>query len=50
MTSSATMPIEIVKLQPLGDANAASCEGDFCEVPEHHNQAVINRRLDDDAV
>lgn len=50
MTSSATMPIEIVKLQQLGDADAAACAGDFCEIPDHHNQAVINRKLDDDAV
>jgi hypothetical protein len=44
------MPIEIVKLLPLGDASAASCEGDFCAIPDHHTQAVINRKLDDDAV
>lgn len=50
MTSSATVPIEIVTLQPLGDANAATCDGDFCEIPSHHTQAVINRKLDDDAV
>jgi hypothetical protein len=64
MTSSATMPIEIVtlaaplaaplsspvKLTPLGDADAAVCEGDFCELPDHHTQAAVNRKLDDDAV
>ena len=44
------MPIEIIKLQPLGDLDAAACEGDFCAIPDHHNQAVINRKLDDDAV
>lgn len=44
------MPIEIVRLQPLGDLDAASCEGDFCAIPDHHEQAVINRKLDDDAV
>lgn len=37
-------------LQPLGDPNAAACEGDFCEIPEHHTQAVVNRKLDEDAV
>jgi len=50
VTSAATMPIEIIKLQPLGDLDAAACEGDFCAIPDHHNQAVINRKLDDDAV
>jgi hypothetical protein len=50
MTSAAAMPIEIVKLLPLGDLDAAACEGDFCAIPEHHTQAVINRKLDDDAV
>ena len=50
MTSAATMPIEIVKLVPLGDAGAAVCDGDFCEIPDHHTQAVINRKLDEDAV
>lgn len=50
MTGSATMPIEIVKLQPLGEADAAACDGDFCAIPDHHDQAVINRKLDEDAV
>jgi hypothetical protein len=50
MTSAATMPIEIVKLVPFGDADAAVCDGDFCEIPDHHTQAVINRKLDEDAV
>lgn len=40
----------MVRLEPLGDPSAAVCEGDFCEIPEHHTQAVVNRRLDDDAV
>jgi hypothetical protein len=34
----------------LGDPAAAACEGDFCVIPDHHEQAVVNRRLDDDAV
>ena len=50
MTSAATMPIQIIKLQPLGDADAAACEGEFCAIPEHHTQAAVNRKLDDDAV
>jgi hypothetical protein len=45
-----TKPQPIIALQPLGDASAASCVGDFCAVPEHHTQAIVNRRLDDDAV
>jgi hypothetical protein len=45
MTDSATMPLQIV-----GDPTAAACEGDFCEIPDHHEQSVVNRRLDDDNV
>lgn len=45
-----TKPIPIIGLQPWGDPTAAACEGDFCAVPEHHTQAIVNRRLDDDAV
>jgi len=44
MTDAATNPLQI-----LGDS-AAACVGDFCEVPEHHSQSVVNRRLDEDAV
>ena len=40
-----TQPLLIV-----GDAGAAVCEGDFCEIPEHHEQAVVNRALDSDRV
>ncbi len=50
MTQSSTAPLPLVVLQPLGDATAESCEGDFCAIPEHHNQAVVNRALDDNAV
>ncbi len=55
MTDAATMPLTIItpsmmKFQQLGDPSAAACEGDFCEIPDHHQQAVINRRLDEDAV
>ena len=45
-----TMPLPIIKLDKLGDPNAAACVGDFCEIPDHHQQAIINRRLDEDAV
>ncbi len=39
--------------QPLliiGSADADACEGDFCIIPEHHDQAVVNRALDSDNV
>jgi hypothetical protein len=38
-----------IPLLPLGDAGVV-CEGDFCEIPPHHEQHVINRRVDDDRV
>jgi len=44
MTDAAMNPLQI-----LGDSAAAGV-GDFCEVPEHHSQSVVNRRLDEDAV
>ena len=40
-------------LQPLtivGAADADACEGEFCELPAHREQGIINRRVDDDAV
>jgi hypothetical protein len=45
MTEPAPSPLTL-----LGDSTAAVCEGDFCEIPDHHEQAVVNRRLDDDRV
>jgi hypothetical protein len=45
MTDSAPSPLTI-----LGDPTAAACEGDFCEIPEHHEAAIINRRLDSDEI
>lgn len=45
MTEPATSPLTL-----LGDSTAAVCEGDFCEIPEHHEAAIINRRLDDDRI
>ena len=54
MTDSMTAPVRIIpaafSLQPLGDPSAASCDGDVCIIPDHHEQAIINRRLDDDAI
>ena len=47
---AATMPLPVIKLELLGDASAAACEGDFCEIPDHHQQAIVNRKLDEDAV
>jgi hypothetical protein len=45
MTEPATIPLTL-----LGDSDAAVCEGDFCEIPDHHEQAIVNRRLDSDSV
>ncbi|HEX4442640.1 MAG TPA: hypothetical protein VHZ81_03635 [Galbitalea sp.] len=45
MTDPITSPLTLV-----GDPSAAVCEGEFCEIPDHHEQAIINRRLDEDAV
>ena len=44
------MPLPIITLEQLGDPTAAACEGDFCAIPDHHQQAIINRKLDEDAV
>jgi hypothetical protein len=41
MTDTAATPLQI-----LGEASAAVCDGDFCEIPEHHEQAIINARVD----
>jgi hypothetical protein len=45
MTDVTVTPFTLV-----GDADAAVCEGDFCVIPDHNEQKVVNRRLDDDAV
>jgi hypothetical protein len=45
MTDTAITPLQI-----LGDASAESCDGDFCEIPLHHEQAIINRRVDSDNI
>jgi len=37
-------------LEILGDPEAESCEGEFCEIPPHHGQAVMNRRVDSDLI
>jgi hypothetical protein len=45
MTEPATTPLTL-----MGDPTAAACDGDFCEIPDHHEQAIVNQRLDSDAV
>ena len=45
MTEPMTAPI----LVSLGDA-AEACEGDFCVIPPHHEQHVMNRRVDEDRI
>jgi len=50
MTNNPISSITIVALTPLGDAAAAVCDGDFCVVPVHHTQAVVNKKLDEDLV
>jgi hypothetical protein len=47
---AATLPLPVITLQRLGDPAAAACEGDFCEIPDHHQQAVVNRKLDEDNI
>jgi len=47
---AATLPLPVIKLELLGDASAAACEGDSCAIPDHHLQAVVNRKLDEDDV
>ena len=34
----------------VGDPTAAACEGDFCAIPDHHQQAIVNRKLDSDDI
>jgi len=45
MTEATPTPLQI-----LGDLDAASCDGDVCELPEHREHAIMNRRLDADLV
>ena len=48
--ATADTTVETPKLTLLGDADAAACEGEFCEIPAHHEQAVMNRRVDEDRI
>ena len=38
------------QLTILGSSDAEACEGEFCEIPAHHEQAVMNRRVDSDEI
>lgn len=42
--------MDTVPLLIVGDPQAASCDGDVCVIPAHHEQAVVNRALDSDRV
>ena len=51
MTDAATTPEMIpgrTPLTPVGDLSAAVCVGAFCAIPDHHEKAIVNRRLDED--
>jgi|GEM_PF-844266 len=46
-SAEATAPASLLI---VGEPGAAACVGDFCEIPLHHEQAVVNRQLDEDLV
>jgi len=50
VTEATTTPVPIVGLTPLGESDADSCEGEFCAIPDHHMQTVVNRRVDQDEI
>jgi hypothetical protein len=51
MTEQMTGPLKVPPvLQPLGDASAEACEGDFCVIPPHHDTHIVAARLDSDRV
>ncbi|MCY7412978.1 MAG: hypothetical protein LH471_08110 [Salinibacterium sp.] len=54
MTDAMAAPGRIVApgftLRLLGDPGAAVCEGEVCVIPDHHQQAIVNRWIDDDAI
>jgi hypothetical protein len=41
---------EVTPLTMVGDPAMGVCEGDFCEIPDHHEVSIINRRLDSDNI
>jgi hypothetical protein len=44
-----TIPLPVIPLQSMGPA-AESCDGEVCAIPDHHTQAVINRKVDEDLI
>lgn len=50
MTESSADPTVSTPLIVLGEPHATVCEGDVCDVPDHPEQRLVNRRLDDDLV
>ena len=44
------MSEKLEKLEIIGDPDADACEGEFCELPAHREQAVMNRRVDEDRI
>jgi hypothetical protein len=38
------------KLQLVGDLDAEACVGEFCALPAHREQSVMNRRTDSDQI
>jgi len=50
VTDVVTTPVTIpgsIPLTLVGDS-AAVCTGDFCALPDHHEQAVVKSRLDEE--
>lgn len=55
MSDAMTKPVPDVvaaapKLQLVGDADAEACVGEFCALPAHREQSVMNRRVDSDQI
>jgi hypothetical protein len=55
MSDAMTKPVPDVtlaapQLQLVGDVDADACVGEFCELPAHREQAVMNRRVDSDLI
>jgi len=44
-TAMAPLPVITDPVEP-----ADSCEGEYCEIPAHREQLIINRRVDDDRI
>jgi len=45
-----TVPPAAPVLKLVGDVDADACAGEFCELPAHREQAVMNRRIDSDLI